>query len=131
MAISAEGEIGDKIREAARDTISVTVSSRKRGARSLGVGKIAGYFRGGRHSPRHDASQFIEPDEPSECGLRHRNPILRRRLPSINLAASVNISRWKRREVCRVVAQLEARRKESDIQPLVENLQDIVLKWRK
>ena len=34
-------------------------------------------------------------------------------------------------EVCRVVARLEARRKESDIQPLVENLQDIVLEWRK
>ena len=34
-------------------------------------------------------------------------------------------------EVCRVVARLETERKESDIQPLVESLQDIVLAWRK
>ena len=34
-------------------------------------------------------------------------------------------------EVCRVVARREAGRKESDIQPLVENLQDILLAWRK
>lgn len=34
-------------------------------------------------------------------------------------------------EVCRVVARLEAERKDSDIQPLVESLQDILLAWRK
>ena len=34
-------------------------------------------------------------------------------------------------EVCRVVARREARHKKSDIQPLVENLQDILLAWRK
>ena len=33
-------------------------------------------------------------------------------------------------EVCRMVAQLEAEHKESDIQPLVETLQDILLAWR-
>lgn len=33
-------------------------------------------------------------------------------------------------EVCRVVTRLEAERKESDIQPLVESLQDILLTWR-
>ena len=33
-------------------------------------------------------------------------------------------------EVCRVVARLEAERKESDIQPLVERLLEILLEWR-
>ena len=33
-------------------------------------------------------------------------------------------------EVCRVIARLEAERKESDIQPLVESLQDTLLAWR-
>ena len=33
-------------------------------------------------------------------------------------------------EVCRVVARLEAQRKVSDIQPLVESLQDTLLAWR-
>ena len=33
-------------------------------------------------------------------------------------------------EVCRIVTRLEADRKESDIQPLVESLQDILLTWR-
>ena len=34
-------------------------------------------------------------------------------------------------EIFRVVARLEAQRKESDIQLLVESLQDILLAWRK
>ena len=34
-------------------------------------------------------------------------------------------------EICRIVARLEAGRTASDIQPLVESLQDILLAWRK
>ena len=37
---------------------------------------------------------------------------------------------WKVPDVCRVVARLEARRKESDVQPLVEGLQSALLQWR-
>ena len=37
---------------------------------------------------------------------------------------------WKVPDVCRVVARLEAERKESDIQPLVEGLQGALLQWR-
>ena len=33
-------------------------------------------------------------------------------------------------DICRIVARLEARRAESDIQPLVEGLETIVLQWR-
>ena len=33
-------------------------------------------------------------------------------------------------DICRVVARLEANRKESDIQPLVEGLQDALQQWR-
>ncbi len=33
-------------------------------------------------------------------------------------------------EVCRIVARLEAERKESDIQPFVEELQRVLLQWR-
>ena len=37
---------------------------------------------------------------------------------------------WSVPDVCRVVARLETRRKESDIQPLVEGLQSAVTQWR-
>ena len=37
---------------------------------------------------------------------------------------------WSVPDVCRVVARLEAGRKESDIQPLVEGLQSALLQWR-
>ena len=33
-------------------------------------------------------------------------------------------------DICRIVARLEARRAESDVQPLVENLETVVLRWR-
>ena len=33
-------------------------------------------------------------------------------------------------DICRIVARLEARRAESDVQPLVENLEKVVLRWR-
>ena len=37
---------------------------------------------------------------------------------------------WSVPDVCRVVARLETRHKESDIQPLVEGLQNAVTQWR-
>ena len=37
---------------------------------------------------------------------------------------------WSVPDVCRMVARLEARRKESDVQPLVEGLQSALLQWR-
>jgi len=33
-------------------------------------------------------------------------------------------------EVCRILARLEAERRESDIQPFLEELQRILLQWR-
>jgi len=37
---------------------------------------------------------------------------------------------WDVPDVCRLVARLEAGRKESDIQPLVEGLANALLQWR-
>ena len=37
---------------------------------------------------------------------------------------------WNAPDICRVVARLEAGRRESDIQPLVEGLANALLQWR-
>lgn len=37
---------------------------------------------------------------------------------------------WESPDICRMVARLETNRKESDIQPLVEGLEDALLEWR-
>ena len=44
-----------------------------------------------------------------------------------SLSESLN---WNVPDLCRVVARLEAQRKDSDIQPLVEGLQSALLQWR-
>ena len=44
-----------------------------------------------------------------------------------NLAESLD---WNPSDICRVVARQEINRKESDIQPLVESLESVLLQWR-
>ena len=69
------------------------------------------------HMARLDSVYDSASDRPSEIAkskLRSLSEALGRKVP----------------DVCRVVARLEARRKESDVQPLVEGLQSALLQWR-
>ena len=70
-----------------------------------------------KHIARLDSVYDSASDRPSEIAkskLRSLSEALDRKVP----------------DVCRVVARLEARRKESDVQPLVEGLQSALLQWR-
>ena len=124
-----DGEIKDKIREAAGDTISVLflpgdgapetwvwkklLDSSDADAAHLGTSQ-AGLSN---VINQLDATYSLASDSPSEIA-KSKFSIL---CEHLNREAP---------EVCRVVARLEAERKESDIQPLVESLQDILLAWR-
>ena len=57
------------------------------------------------------------PDRPSE--------ITKRKLASLGDEVG-----WSVPDICRIVSRREADREDSEIQPLIENLQDAVEKWR-
>ncbi len=82
---------------------------------AAGIGLAPGDLS--EHMVRLDSVYDSASDRPSE--------IAKSKLRSLSEALD-----WKVPDVCRVVARLEAGRKESDIQPLVEGLQGALLQWR-
>ena len=124
-----DGEIEDKIRDAARDTISVlflpgsgTPESwvwETLRAKSEAVAEDLGTTQANllKQLNQLDAVYDTASDSPQEIAKSKLSSLceyLDREAP----------------EVCRMVARRETARKDSDIQPLVENLQDVLLAWR-
>ena len=127
-------------------------SDTDRKIRDRAGGDVPVYFLPGRDSPeiwvwdalrRLDAAEIAE--LPAELGIGAGDLSQRMsRLDSIYDSASdhpARIAKTKLRglaeplgrnapDICRVVARLEAARKESEIQPLVEGLESTLLQWR-
>ncbi len=75
--------------------------------------------------PGHLTEQIRQLDSIYDSASDHLSSIVKAKLR--NLAESLE---WNAADICRLVARSEANRRDSDIQPLVEVLQDALLRWR-
>ena len=101
-----------------RDAPEIWIWDRLRGNTDAAAGEL-GLARGdlSERMTRLDSVYDSASDRPSE--------IAKSKLRGLSEALG-----WSVPDVCRVVARLEAGRKESDVQPLVEGLQSAFLQWR-